>query len=211
MNRDARIRSHRSAATKGIFCLEGDWWGKLHKASTVEPILELLGKWDPYYVPYIHRDVATRAEFDLYVGKWLARKLDRFPILYLAFHGVENTLIIGDGRRKENHITLDELGVMMENRCDGRVIYFGSCGTLNLHGNSINAFLRKTRAIAVCGYRHDVDWLGATAFEIMVLGALQEFSISRRGALAVRTRIRRRVPHLAARLNFRMVIGHAGE
>lgn len=206
MTRDASRKSHRRSATKGVFCLEGDWWGKLYRTSTVEPILELLGHWDPYYVPHVRRDVATRAEFDLYLGKWLERRMDRYPILYLAFHGEESTLLIGDSRHPENRVTLDELGAALQGRCARRIIYFGSCGTLALHGNSINAFLRKTGALAVCGYRHDVEWLGSTAFELLALGALQEFSLTRRGAEAARKRIFRQVPQLASKLQFHMAI-----
>jgi hypothetical protein len=55
---------------KGTFCLEGEWWGDLGDQSSVEPALILLSKMPPYHTPYIHRDVATRAEFDHYITKW---------------------------------------------------------------------------------------------------------------------------------------------
>ncbi len=178
----------------------------MDKRSSVEPILSLLRQWDPFFVPYVHRDVGTRAEFDFYIRKWLTRRMSRFPILYLAFHGEENALRIGDPRRAINRVTLEELASAMEGRCEGRIIYFGSCGTLALHGNSINAFLRRTGALAVCGYRYDVAWLDSTAFEVMVLGAMQELSLTRRGALAIRKRVQQRIPELARKLQFHMVV-----
>ena len=55
--------------------------------SSVEPALVLLSKMPEYHTPYVRRDVATRAEFDHYVTKWLQAKYAGYPILYLAFHG----------------------------------------------------------------------------------------------------------------------------
>lgn len=193
-------------SAKGIFCLEGDWSGRLDRLSTVEPILKLLRRWDPYYVPYAHRDVATREEFDLYVRKWTQRSAARFPILYLAFHGDDSTLYIGDRRRKSNTVTIGELGAMLEGRCDKRVIFFGSCETLALHGHSINAFVRRTGVLAVCGYRRKVDWLDATTFELVALGAIQLQTLTRPGLRAARRRILASAGALAKRLEFRMVI-----
>jgi len=142
-------KSARSPTSKGIFCLEGDWWGKLHKPSSVEPILELLHQWDPFHVPYVRRDVATREEFEYYLG---------------------------------------------------------SCDTLDLHGNSIRAFLRRTSALAVCGYRKTVDWLDSVALELMVLSAMQEYSTTIPGAKAMKRNVERRVPYLAKQLGFHMVV-----
>ena len=193
--------------TKGICCLEGDWWGRLDRLSTVEPILKLLRRWNPYYVPYVHRDVATREEFEFYVRKWTQRGAAKFPILYLAFHGDRSTLYIGDRRVSKNHVTLGELAGMLEGRCGKKVIFFGSCETLDLHGHSINAFVRRTGALAVCGYREKVDWLDSTAFELVALGAFQLHAQTRQGVRAAERRILRSAPALARRLKFRMVIG----
>ena len=206
MRRDARIQATPRSVTKGIFCLEGDWWGKLHRGSSVEPILELLRQWDPYYVRYVRRDVATRSEFEYYISRWAQKSMAAYPILYLAFHGKSSEVTIGDQRLAENRITVAELGDMLEGRCHGRMIYFGSCDTLDLHGNSIQAFLRKTGAIAVCGYRRDVEWLEATAFELVVMAAMQIHSMTRQGAGAMQRRITARAGELARALRFHMVI-----
>ena len=76
--------------SKGIFCLEGDWWGNLKRPSSVEPILELLSKLSPY-PRYIHRGVGTREEFDYFLKRWSQRTLADYPILYLAFDGFTST------------------------------------------------------------------------------------------------------------------------
>ena len=209
MRRDEKPQPSQRIVPKGIFCLEGDWWGKLHKGSSVEPILELLRQWDPYYVPYVRRDVATRAEFEYYLSRWAQKSMSAYPILYLAFHGESSELTIGDQRVAENRVTVAELGDLLEGKCHGRMVYFGSCNTLDLHGNSINAFLRKTRAVAVCGYRRDVDWLDATAFEITVMSAMQIHTMTRRGAGAMFRRITHRSPVFARQLRFHMVIRKA--
>jgi hypothetical protein len=206
MRRDARVQPAPRVVPKGIFCLEGDWWGKLHKGSSVEPILDLLHQWDPYYVPYVRRDVATRAEFEYYISRWAQKRMAAYPILYLAFHGKSSEVTIGDHRRIENRVTIAELGDMLEAKCHGRMIYFGSCQTLDLHGNSIQAFLRKTGALAVCGYRRDVEWLDSTAFELVMMSAMQLHSMTRRGAAAMQRRIDSRAPVLARKLRFHMVI-----
>lgn len=44
----------RRIKAKGIFCLEGDWWGSMFKESSVRPALELLKQCDPYFVPFVH-------------------------------------------------------------------------------------------------------------------------------------------------------------
>jgi hypothetical protein len=60
--------------TKGVFCLEDDWWGTMKSPSSVEPILHLLNRWDPYYVPYIHRNTATRGSLEYYLKSGLRRR-----------------------------------------------------------------------------------------------------------------------------------------
>ncbi len=63
-----------AAKKKGIFCLEGAWWGVKDKTS-VEPMLRLLEAMGDYEVPYFHHDVATHEEFDFYLKKWRGRSL----------------------------------------------------------------------------------------------------------------------------------------
>ena len=55
----------------------------------------------------------------------------------------------------------------LEGACKKRIIHFGSCGTLDIHGNRVRSFLQRTGALAVCGYKSEVDWMLSAAFEII--------------------------------------------
>lgn len=191
-------------AVKGIFCLEGDWEPDLRSRSSVGPILELLEKSNYLPVPYIRRDVVTHAEFEHYLGKWKQRKYDRYPILYLGFHGFPGKLRLRTGQGAE--VDLEWLEARLGGACKKRIIHFGSCGTLNIHGNRIRSFLKRTGALAVCGYRSDVDWMLSAAFEIVLLSGFQENTLTRQGMGAVKRRVRSQATRLVRDLEFRMVI-----
>ena len=77
---------------KGIFCLEGLWDNDLRKNPSVEPVLSLLKQIRG--IPYIHRDCATSEEFEFYISKWIQKKYEGYPILYLACHGKEGRICI---------------------------------------------------------------------------------------------------------------------
>jgi hypothetical protein len=194
------------ARNKGIFCLEGDWWNNLKNRSSVEPILELLMRTNGYSVRYVHLNVDHRYAFEYYLKKWTQSQFRDHPILYLAFHGEPGTLLIGDQRKPENKISIEELGEMLEGQCDKRIIFMGSCESMNIHGNTLNSFLNKTGALAICGYWGDVDWLPATAFELIVLATLQENALTISGAKAMKGKISGNARSLEKKLRFRMVI-----
>ena len=186
---------------RGVFCLEGDWHG-IRDASTVEPVLDLLN--GACGLPFIHRDVGTLAEFEYYLGKWAQRGMSDHPILYLGFHGDPGVIYIGDLRRREGEVTFDKLEELLANKCRGRVIHFGSCGTLDEHGARLNRFLRTTKAVAVCGYKTAIDWVLSSAFDIIVLNELSDRALTRRGARVAEKRIRAKAGTLARKLHFRM-------
>ena len=189
----------------GIFCLETDWWGVKGRA-TMEPVLQLLHSVDYLQVPYIHRDIGTREEFEHYLRKWMQKGLRRYPVLYLGFHGEERALCVGERRGRHRLVTLDDLGELLEGACKGRVIHFGSCSTLDVHGRSLSAFLRRTGAVAIMGYREWTDWVEVSAFEVLLLGELQSASLTKRGMEALERRVRASAPVFAKRLGFRMVV-----
>jgi len=163
----------RGMAKRGVFCLEGDWWGDLKRPTTVEPMLSLLRSVDTFRVPYIHRNVATRSEFEHLIGRWAQSRHADYPVLYLAFHGEKGALQVGDQRLKDNRVEFDWFEERLASRCRGRIIYFGSCLTLNIHGNRLNSFVERTGALAVCGYRDEVYWMRSTAFDLLFLAELQ--------------------------------------
>lgn len=94
--------------------------------------------------------------------------------------------------------------------CKGRVIHLGSCQTMNVHGRRLNKFLKTTGALAVCGYKIDVDWIYSAAFEIMLFGCFQRYSMTKQGMGAVKRMVEAEIPGLAKAQAFRMVISKGG-
>lgn len=189
---------------KGVFCLEGEWTGDLRHPSSLEPILQLLSNRDRRF-SYIHRFVITRDEFTVYLKKWALKKYRDYPILYLACHGTEGQLYFNWSRRDPG-VSLDELEEFLAGKCRGRILCFGSCSSLDIDARRIEQFLDRTGAVAVCGYRYDVDWIKATAFELLLLASLQLNAPVVRGMRAAHKTIRRSAGTLAKSLGFRMVI-----
>ena len=190
--------------TKGVFCLEGDWEKDLKSRTSIGPVLELLETSGYPSVPYIRRDTGTLTEFDYYLSRWTLKKYDRYPILYLGFHGTPGALRVGYG--PDHGIDLKELGERLEGKCNKRIIHFGSCGTLNIHGTRIRNFIKRTGALAVFGYRSDVDWMISAAFEIILFYELQYNTLTRHGMAAVKRRVQAQASDLARKLEFRMMI-----
>jgi hypothetical protein len=159
--------------------------------STVRPVMEMLKQWDPFFVPFVRRDVATRAEFEHYLLQWSSRKFARFPVLYVALHGNHGVVSFGDGRKRENVVELDEVAEVLEGRCEGRILHFGSCDTVHVHGNRLNAVLKRTGALAVSGYSDQMNWLEASALDALWFAALQDRSMTLTGIRAAIAELRR--------------------
>lgn len=192
-----------SNASKGIFCLEGDWWNDLIKPSSIEPTLRQL---ETIGLRHIHRDVGTREEFEYYLRKWSRGKHNRYPVLYLAFHGAPGSILMGDLRRNESMADLKAIEESLKGACHNRVIYFGSCLTLDVHGARLNKFLKTTDALAVCGYAKEVDWVLSAALDLIIFRALSRQAFTRAGMRAAERRIFKDSAGLARSLDFRMVI-----
>ena len=189
---------------KGVFCLEGDWDSDLRRRATVDPVLQLLDRSNIPKIPYIRRDVGTITEFEHYLRKWMQRRYASYPVLYLGFHGDPGLLHVGD--RRGGPVNLDWLEDRLAGHCKNRVIHFGLCGTMATHGRRLNRFLERTRALAICGYKADVDWMLSAAFEIILLSGFQFNALTRAGMEAINRRIRREAGGLARDLEFRLVI-----
>lgn len=186
---------------KGIYCLEGLWDRDLQNKSTVLPILELLHKGG--ICNYIYHTCATKEELEFFLKKWKQKAIiTKFPILYLAFHGKKGHIYI----THSNTYSLNDLAGILENSAQGKVIYFASCETLNASERTIQSFLKKTNAIAAIGYKQEVDWMIATAFELLVLDALQQDRFDSRGIQKIETKIKSEYGNLHQILCYRMVI-----
>lgn len=152
----------------GIFCLEGEWDEDIRGRLSVRPILELLEHLN--IAQWVHRDAATRSEFEYYLDKWTSNAYDEFEVLWLAMHGGRSTVALSG--HEEGAVELDELEDMLKGLCNGRVIYFASCSTLKEDPKRLQQFARRTGARAVIGYRKDVKWTEAAAFEVLLLQEL---------------------------------------
>lgn len=189
---------------RGIFCLETDWVA-VAKAPSVFSLLGLLRS-SPIKIPSIHRHVATKDSFHHYLRKWTQRQHRGYPILYLAFHGIEGVVQFGDLRKSSNHVSLDELEEELAGRCAGRVIHFSSCRTLVVPEKRMQKFLKTTGAVAVSGYGRDIDWIRSAIIDLALLSSLQQNAFTAPGLRAVRQRMtRRHGPELKA-LHFRMSV-----
>lgn len=152
-------------ARAGVFCLEGPWDNLLTDRSSVRPLLEVLEGQD--IIEFAHRDAATIEEFEAYLRQWTQKQYQRLSFGYLAFHGDQGHLVVG-----KTKYTLERLGRLLEGRLAGRVLYFGSCGTLGVDLDEIKGLRAQTGARAVCSYTEDVDWIESAAFDLNLIDAV---------------------------------------
>lgn len=147
----------------GVFCLEGDWETRLDDRTSVLPMLDMLERLG--YIRFIRRDVATREEFVHYLDRWI--DYDRYPLLYLGFHGYPDWLGIGrDG------VDLAWIEQAIAGGGAGRMIHIGGCSTLAVAESRRDSFLRATGARGLSGYEKDIDWVDSAAFELALLQAI---------------------------------------
>ena len=185
---------------RGVFCLEGHWYGDHRDTTSVYPILDLVHRF--HKMPFIHHKCSTIEEFEFSIKRWKTKSFhNKYPILYLAFHGDRGKLLIG-----KDNISLYELANLLQGKCRGVVIYFGSCATLDIHGRIINNFLKRTGAIAALGYTKDVEWLISSAFDVLLMNELQMELLDSIGIRKIYATIIKEYKSLCQRIDFRMVI-----
>ncbi len=189
--------------SKGVFCLECDWWGDARRQYSMEHLLDLLDQFTPPHCRHIRYDVSTREEFFFLIRKWSQKRFASHPLLYLGFHGKQGELLLGSGGRAPR-VTLEEIGEALSGKCNGRVILFGSCETIRAAPWQRKKFLEATEALAVCGYRREIDWMTSAAMDLIVLAAMQEFTFTLNGISAIAERIRQRSRGLQRALGFRI-------
>jgi hypothetical protein len=163
------------AASKGIFCVEGFWTTDLRTTWTVRTVLQFLK--DNAGIPYVHNRAAARAQFEHHVSRFPQAAYRKYPILYLAFHGREGSLCIWGN----DDYSLENITSLLQDKCHGRIVVLGGCSVLNIDKRKLKAFLRTMGALAICGYRNDVDWIRSSAFEMLLLSELQDNVFDRRG------------------------------
>ncbi len=194
------------AQQKGVFCLETDQWYRQKDRSSIEPALELVERCSG--TRYEHRDVATEAEFEFFLDRYFRRGYKNFPILYLGFHGWcaedgnDAFLQIGDRTK----VPLERIEQWIDGRCQGRLVYFGACGVMKTNGNRLNRFVRNTRAVAIAGYREEVDWLESAALDTLALGRLQDAAFTKSSIGKYSRELAETASGLCKRLGFRVVL-----
>ena len=104
----------------------------------------------------------------------------------------------------EGGFGLCELATVLEGGCNRRVIQFGSCATLEFHGNTLNRILHRTGALALFSYKSDVDWLSSCAFDLLLLDALQEVPFTAHGMWKLDSLLNETALGLRRKLAFRI-------
>jgi hypothetical protein len=183
-----------SGTAPGIFCLEGEWESRLTDRRSVEPLLQVIENLD-LWGRVIHRDVATREEFEYYATKWTRRQYDRYPLGYFSFHGEPSRVRLG-----KDSLTLNEMAEILRGGADGRVIYFGSCQTLAASDEDLQRFCQVSGARAVVGYTRRIDWLESAAFDLILLPHLLDSEYMK----PIYTRLCRDHPRFVEGLGLRM-------
>ncbi|YCN55431.1 DUF6642 family protein [Rhodococcus erythropolis] len=177
----------------GVFCLEGEWEESIESRLSIEPALRLLEARDD--IRLVHRDIATLAELEYYLDRWLNTRLRGYDFGYLGFHGSAERLDVG-----HEQMSLDDLAELIDGRCQGKVVYFGSCSVLSAPDEVLTNFCRRTGARAVAGYTKNVDWIETAAFELLLVTKLVH-STNMKPAY---TSLCKTYPDMTRRLGFRM-------
>ncbi|MBP9186857.1 MAG: hypothetical protein KBG11_07170 [Bacteroidia bacterium] len=106
----------------------------------------------------------------------------------------------------KNKITLDELAELIGIECEGIVVYLGSCETMNWKKKRLQAFLEKTKALAILGFKKEVDWLRSASFDIQMLGNFLVDKFDSKGIEKIHRKIQDNCKSLIKELDFRMEI-----
>lgn len=155
----------------GVFCLEGQWLEDLSAKASMRGLLELLKDWE-IIDDFIHRDVATEAEFCKFASRWGGdRQYAGYRLAYFASHGSSSQIWLDD----DDSVSIEQLGDLLQGQCHGRVIHLGGCSTLAARRSAIEAFQDITDARAVCGYTEDVDTIEAAALELLLITTLASY------------------------------------
>jgi len=182
---------------KGVFCLEGFWFGDHRDKTSVSPSLELLHRYQK--LPFVHHRCGTKEEFIYSIERWKKKGFHKdYPLLSLAFHGEPGKIKIG-----RDEVNIQELGEILDDKCQGTAIYFGSCATMKWDKRFLQSFMTKTKTLAVMGYKEDVEWLPSTSFEIRLLSYFMNATYTTDGLKEVKETIQQECRGQCSELKFR--------
>jgi hypothetical protein len=169
-------------SNNGIFCLEGTWCEESTPNISVLPILKILCK--SSHVDFMHHSIRTTNDFEKKIKCWKNLQRQNFPILYLAFHGLENSVCIGG-----ISYSLSDIGNLLDSSCQRSMIIFASCKTLRVSEVTLRNFFQITGVCALFGYDRMVTWMNAAACEFLTLSSLQSISLTKRGIQIIKNRL----------------------
>lgn len=187
---------------KGVYCLETESWYNRKDPSTIEPVLQLLRHM--MNVPYLHKDVATSAEFTYFLKQYAMKGFKTHPILYLGFHGFSVKGKAGISLNEPREMHIGEIEDCLRDKLRGRLVYFGSCDVMKAE-TELQAFRSNTKAGAILGYTKQVDWIESASFDMMVLSILQSVSFTKHGYGGVDRRLQERSDTLYKKLGFKII------
>ncbi|GAB3138937.1 hypothetical protein GCM10027290_07200 [Micromonospora sonneratiae] len=153
-------------ARGGVFCVEGQWHRDLNERGSVLPTLELLERLGR--IRFICKDAATPDELFYFLNRWLLRRYADYRVGFFAMHGEPSKLCLTDW----HSVDLDDVAAQMSGRCEGKLLYFGSCSVLRASDARLQDFLAETGAALICGFSREVDWVESAAFETVLLDVL---------------------------------------
>lgn len=177
-----------------VFCLEESVWDdedSLGSTGSVLPVLETIAGRLP--IEFVHRNVATRGEFDHYLKERRKPPTRSFGLIYLAFHGSPLGLQVYDPNfdypanlrsaknrelMKQHSVSLPQLAEQL-GKVPGAVVQLSSCSVFDTPGatarQAADRFLESTNARAICGYRRDVGWIESAALDLILISYLAEY------------------------------------
>lgn len=150
-----------------IFCLETEWDQSRHDLkmkSAVQPLLEFIENKYNLNVPYIFRQVATKSDFNYYIGHLVDQTYKSYDFVYLCFHGTKSNIHFAD----KDELNLLEFSSTYPDIFESRNVHFGSCYTM-FSEDDILKFKNETKAKMVTGYTKSVSFMESFIFELWLL------------------------------------------
>lgn len=199
---------------KGIFCIEGEWEDdedheegqEGSNQSSVRAVLELMQN----YKTEIETQYWTTVTKDSFMELLRMASDDRrknFPIIYITLHGDRNGVYAGAD--EESFVTLKDMEKWSEDRVlttkplfNRKIVFFASCGTVTTVRTRMENFVKRTGALAVCGYSRYVDWMDATLLEASVLAELQRVDMRKTSMKKAFKTLEMKQPVLTEKLGF---------
>lgn len=170
--------SNTKTYEKYIYCLEGNWNKNPKSHQSVKPMLELLRTFSG--VKYIYHKCNTKEEFFYRLQQFTKGTYKNYTVLYLAFHGRTNRIIV-----ENQFITLKDIAMALEGKLANKIVHFGSCSTLRTSEKNIQNFVTTTNCQFISGYCKNVDYIDACAFELLYFDLLQKYKSVRKMDLEI--------------------------